>query len=374
MTATVKEEGPRQVIRPWGRVCIGIQVTCDHIRLVETVAGRVTRRVEVGGATSVEEVGTSVSGVLALVSRSSRFAPTPTVVIALGAGLMQCKRIFGLPAVENQRVATGLVRESASRFFRSTTATLVTSEALLAADGSVRAAALSGALMHDLKRVTTARGTHLRAIVPFEALSEMEAAGAHTGSEDFALLAAGAAGKRDALRFNALGTAASRRTATQAEVRLALAALSVSLSLAIASPLILGGWRRANDRDSRVALGAQEESALRVAQELAAVSEGLLEISRYDSDSRSAIGVLAHISRALPAGGAITDLRIDSAGGSITALTPSADAFLRGLAASPLFDSPTVVGAVTRERSEERDLERVSLRFRHREHTPGTRP
>ena len=84
------------------------------------------------------------------------------------------------------------------------------------------------------------------------------------------------------------------------------------------------------------------------------------------SQGRSSIELLAHLAATLPIGTAMTHLQVDSTGGSMVVLTSSTDGVMKGLAQSPLFVAPEIVGPVTRERVGNRELERLSLRFRHR--------
>ena len=78
------------------------------------------------------------------------------------------------------------------------------------------------------------------------------------------------------------------------------------------------------------------------------------------------IQLLAHLAAALPPGSVLTHLQVDSAGGTLIALAPSADGVLKGISESTLIAMPEIVGPVTRETTGSREVERVTVRFAHR--------
>ncbi|MGH7719649.1 MAG: hypothetical protein ACREON_12500, partial [Gemmatimonadaceae bacterium] len=74
--------------------------------------------------------------------------------------------------------------------------------------------------------------------------------------------------------------------------------------------------------------------------------------------------LMADLTRALPEGSALVAFRSDSAAGSIVALAPRAAAVLTAMEHVPGVVGPEIFGPVTREVVKEKELERVTVRFR----------
>lgn len=374
-TAFSLTERARAIARVWKPMYIGIAIDTDRVSAIELSRHGSVRRFDGPGATSSAEVGAAVRAALLAFPPRALLASTPTVVVVLAPALAQCKRIFGLPAVRDRRLATALVRESSARFFRRTSESMVTSDAELGADAEVHAAAAPAETIRELRLAAEAARVRLKAVIPRDAFTDQIAS--LQGSADAegdapmaaALVAARVARAQSASRFNLLDAAGSSRRASRLEVQRALSALGVAIVAAIVAPVLLATWQRSTQRDAHAVLRSREEAAVAVARELATASERLLAIAQHAASRRSSLALLGQLTRALPSGAAITEVRLDSIGGTVTALTPSADVFLRGLTASPLVSAPTIVGAVTRERQGDRDLERVSIRFRHAGYT-----
>jgi hypothetical protein len=69
------------------------------------------------------------------------------------------------------------------------------------------------------------------------------------------------------------------------------------------------------------------------------------------------------LARALPTGGALVTLRVDSVGGTLVALAPRAAILIERLEHVPGVTTPTFVGPVTREVAGASEVERVAIHF-----------
>ena len=208
-------------------------------------------------------------------------------------------------------------------------------------------------------------------IVPLDALPVADALASGTDDPDVAsaLRAAGLASRGAGARFNALSGGARSREVAPQRLRLALLVACASVTLALAAPLVSArlverAALRAHDK-----IRKREVSALTTAFELGRVSEALAAVADRDSQRRSSIDLLAHLAALLPSGAALTHLQLDSVGGTLIALAPSADGVLKGISESTLIGAPEIVGPVTRERAGAREVERLTLRFVHRADT-----
>lgn len=158
---------------------------------------------------------------------------------------------------------------------------------------------------------------------------------------------------------------------------LAASALLTSFAAAAFSPGLaaLRVERRAETVLRRVA--PQHALALSAQEELAHASASLGALAHFDQAKRPVTPVLAHLARSLPKGSALLSVRLDSIGGTIVALAPSAASVVDGLERTPGLAAPEIVGPVTRETSptsappgapslaaSTRELERVTIRFR----------
>jgi hypothetical protein len=99
-------------------------------------------------------------------------------------------------------------------------------------------------------------------------------------------------------------------------------------------------------------------------RELRRTTATLGEVAAFDGGRRSATLLLADLTRALPDSSAIAAIRVDTAGGTLVALTPRAATVLSGIERVPGIVAPEIPGPVTREAVRGRELERLTVRFR----------
>lgn len=319
------------------------------------------------GVDDVNDVAAAIAGLLAKLPRARGTRRAPWLVIALSGEFVQCKRLFGLPPTRDQVTANALVREGAARFFRRTADDLITSELEQDADAPPMAAAFPSRLVREMRDACARSGVRLCAIVPAEPLATLSP---HPDDPDEADLTIAwratrsiVAGER--IAFNALSERALRDSSSPPRVRAAAIAAAAAVALLLVAPLVASRVTIARASRAHAVLRSQEADALATSLELGKVSSALAEVGSRSAARRSTVDLLAHLAATLPAGAAITQLRVDSAGGIVTVLGPSADALVKGLAVSPLLNALAVVGPVTRERVGAREVDRLSVRFSH---------
>jgi hypothetical protein len=388
-------------------VSVGLAVSSDRVRAVLARGEAVAWAGEVPAGE-----GASLSAAVAeLLAQAPipRF-PRPAAVAALGPALSQTRLVSGLPPVSDARLLAQVVREGAGRFFLRNGRPLAVSGIRVEEPGRAWAAAFDAAAVREVEAGCRQAGLRLRAVVPSvavlgvglqdervvwldgeaEADVRMDAAGrvlsvrrlppggAALAAAPVPVAALAKLGEH-AWRFaDAYG--AARLPADEALVyrpgrggsagsvpgwRLALAgsAAAVALAAALALPLRAADQARAAQQARLDALRGREAAALAVDSELTRVTGALREVAAFDSARYSATALLADLTRALPQGSALVALQVDSAGGSLIALTPRAAAVLAPLERVSGIESPSIVGPVTHEGGGGRELERVTIRF-----------
>ena len=386
---------------------IGIAVGSDRIRAVAARGGRVVAATEseIGPGESVED---AVAEVLAS-APIPRF-PRPRVTVALGPSRSQTRRLTGLPPLDDRRVLAQVIREGASRFFLHTGAPLLTTGIRVEEPGTVWAAALDEPAARAAEAGCRAAGLHVDSFVPAavalahgldegrhrwvdgEAAAELEIAGgvltavrrvpttpdAETPRAVAALGVLGEEGWRFADAYGAAVLPATealtvrrgeggRRREDVPPWRLGLAGAAACAALAFTA--VAPAWRamQAGDAASaRLALvQKQRRAAAAEERELARITAALREVAAFDALRRSPVLALADLTRALAEGAALVAVRADTAGGSIVALAPRAASVLGPLEKVPGVGATEIVGPVTSEQAAGRQVERVTVRYRH---------
>lgn len=371
MTDTSQAAAPPRRRAPWSRQAIGILLGVDRSVAIERDRADVRWMLDGPGIRGLDDPAEVIGALLDRLPLVNARWRRPVIAVALSADFAQQKHIFGLPPLSDRATGNALVREGAQRFFRRTSEDLVTSDVETDDEGRPMAAAFHGRIVRALRASCAQRSLRLLAIVPLDALPVADALASGTDDPDVAsaLRAAGLASRSAGARFNALSGGARSREVAPQRLRLALLVAGASVTLALAAPLVSArlverAALRAHDK-----IRQHEVSALTTAFELGRVSEALAAVADRDSQRRSSIDLLAHLAALLPSGAALTHLELDSVGGTLIALAPSADGVLKGISESTLIGAPEIVGPVTRERAGARDVERLTLRFVHRADT-----
>ena len=132
--------------------------------------------------------------------------------------------------------------------------------------------------------------------------------------------------------------------------------------------------RAERTRSRLTTLSAKTRELGRVQTSLANATASLNGISAFERSRRSATVFLAELALALPDSTALTALRVDSVGGTITVLAPHAAAALEAVTEVPGLARVQLSGAVTREVAGGIQLERASLRFAFARKATAPRP
>ncbi len=347
---------------------IGIHVTPDGLYGVELAGGLGVPRL-IRGPVLPDAVRMSdcVEGVLSQEQGAGEGWRRSEVVVGLHADYSQFSKLWNFPPTKKEGVGSALLRENASRFFRLSPQGLSTSSVKRRADGSVWAAATDLDIVREIESACAMRGIALRGIVPADSVEVGQECPKELRESSFstAWRLAKLAQSTGEIDFN---TSTGDRTAlrgTRRRERLARAALLVSCGFFAVCPVVDARRIARDARQEYAELSARESTALTVANELARIDEELTAIAEAAALRRHHLDVLASLTAALPTGSVMTNLRLDSLGGSLTVLAPSADEILRRLSASPLVVEPELVGPVLVTTVAGRELNRLSLKFRH---------
>jgi hypothetical protein len=388
-------------------VTLGLAVGADRVRAV-LARGEAVAWASEAGVGADTPLSAAVAELLAQapLGRIGR----PAVVATLGPALSQTRRITGLPAVDDVRLLTQIVHEGAGRFFLRNGRPLAVSGIRVDEPGVAWAAAFDAGTLLEVEAGCRAAGLRLRAVAPAVALLgvglqdervvwvdgdaeaevRMDAAGRVLAVRR--LPPGGAAPAGDPTPVDALARlgehgwrfadayGAARMPADEALVlrpgrggadgqvpawRLALAGTAAALALAAALvlPLRTAAQEKAAQQARLDAVHRREGAALASDSALAQVTAALREVAAFDSTRASATLLLADINRALPRGSALLSVQVDTAGGTLVALTPRAASVLGPLDRVPGISTPAIVGPVTHEGVGGREMERVTLHF-----------
>jgi hypothetical protein len=321
----------------------------------------------------------------------------PRVVAAIGPSRSQLRHLEGLPAVGDTGLLAALIAQNPARFFVQSGDMLCTTGVSLLDDGSVWAGAMSRAVVEEVSASCRRHGMRLRAALPTAAvLSHVHREGTavwrdgtislEVVSRDGILLscrrvrvdpspdpsdasgqlAAVDATELDAGRFadalgagDALGSPLSYRPLPRphgegvSRRHLAIAAFVcvTGIVFGLAAPIWAAVRTEREGRAQLAGLSVRAREAVRTEAVLALSSARLRELSTFERSSRSMTLALAALTQAIPAPSMLTSLRVDDAGGTLVALTPTASGMLEALHDLEEISAPRIVGAVTPERA-----------------------
>jgi Tfp pilus assembly protein PilN len=319
------------------------------------------------------------------------------MVVLVGASRSQLRTIAGLPKLDDTGALSRIVSEAPRRFF-ALAGPAVTTDVYRDAAGLHWCAAVDRALIDALAATARRASMRLVAVIPILALVNGHArAGGVThvdgGVECVAHLANGRL--ESICRRRAVAGASEERAAEQRAMDLAAArGASVRVPLAWRPPPTgaLGGHAR---RVGALAAGvvllgitaglAETVGAIRAgaaaARQLATLGDvprrlaastaelqrttiAIDQVERFATARRSMSTLLRDLATALPESTAITTLRVDSLGVTITAVAPHVADVVPALTGVSGAVMPQLTGAATREVMGGARLERATLRFR----------
>lgn len=289
------------------------------------------------------------------------------LVVGLHSEYSQFSHLWNFPPTKSEEIGSALLRENASRFFRLSSEGLSTSTVKRCADDSAWAAATDLAIVREIEAVCVLLGITLRAIVPADSVSSTQECPEvlRESGSCAAWRLAKLAQSATAIDFNTATSGHSARRGSRSRERLAAAVLALTCALAAVLPVVDARSVARESRRAHAELVSRESTAVAIAEELSRIDESLRVIADAANFRSQQLDVLASLTAALPTGSVMTSLRLDSIGGSITVLAPSADEILKRLSASPLVVDPELVGPVLMTSVAGKELNRLSLKFRH---------
>jgi len=390
---------------------IGIAVHSDELAAVVVRVGRVQAIARHHRcAANLED---DVASVMALVPRRRWLRYRAT--IAAGFEYCRVKELEGLPHTGDLRMLTRIVRENAASFFLRRGQRLSVGSIVREANGRLWAAAFEHTALTEIAGALAASGCiRVRAIPSAAAIASVVAAGTHVWLDgDTAIemtvdtsglhrvrafdgrgvqssLATpehfGAMGLESAAVVAAFGAAIAKHRAshvweperpTRVATRWTRVRLAVSIVLVVLSSLaaLLAPGIHARLFVARLRGDASRLRSVSVqeARENAELSRAWLIIRQVDA-VRARRGritrQLGALSQALPESTAFVTIRIDSAGGSFTALSQHAADVLPQLADIEDMAGARIAGTITRENVGGAQLERATFRFERRGAAP----
>jgi hypothetical protein len=327
----------------------------------------------------------------------------PRVVAAIGPAWVQLRRLAGLPANGVDRdILSATVSANAGRYFLGSGVAQRT-PALIAEGGWWWGAAFEEPTVAAVSEACRRAGCRLEGCVPSAwVVREAGGEGTHRWRDGEILIELTI--RRAALRLvrrvkleespppcasapptpeiprAADATAAARaepltsmflrvdhRGSRRRRARVLLAGWTIACAGACLLAPALGAVHARRSAEARLAVvETNADEVRRVSRELSEVSETLDHVARFANSRRSMLGLLADLGQVLPESTAIASLRVDSAGGTLIALSASGADMVPALAESSSLDGPQLVGAITPDVAGEPRLQRLTLRFRWR--------
>jgi hypothetical protein len=422
-----------QLRMPRLRQQVGLALEGRSIRAIGLDGNRITWTVQ-AELDADDEIATAVAELLRSTPAFGAW-PRASVHLSLPWEHARLKRVGGLPSMGDARLQRRMIRSSGSVLLLGGTRPHTIGGIQSMGEGSAWVTTFDSALLRQVEQGCALAGCNLVSFVP-----GVVAVGRATPNDTVSWHEDGVAGTISfdnartpvSLRFGPVGTDAADVAALVAEVEPPVAvpplaslaqdpwvfarAFGAAAAYSVRDPLCLRGFRsdarRAEIPAWRVGIAGaalvasvgvlaavpgvasmhvrdqalhslsllQEDHALalEIHGEIAGAERLLTAVS--DLQRRPPVTILMErIARSLPRGSAIVAVRLDSAGGVITALSPRAADLVAALDEVPGIASPEIIGPVTRDAiatpasngssadspAQALELERVSLRFRH---------
>lgn len=374
---------------------LGIGISSESVRAIRVRGADIewsTERV----ITEARQLDVALDEVLAEAVGTSR--RSSEVTVAVGPSCAQLRRLTRLPPV-SAGMLDALIQENASRFFLRNGVPVVTTSVARDDDGAVWAGAIEQPVIRSVANACARHRLKLIGIVPsvavlhyaltidsitwpdgeFTAVVEYErgriVAHRRVASDPAVertdltateltppLREIGAAGWRFADAYGAAlagprpilathPTASSARTHPWLGHRLLPSGVACGLALIVATTAPGVAAIRDEHRSLRAlaALGAAADEAAVAEHQYAVARSELRELRRFSEQGRSVTLMLASITRALAAPAMLTSIQFDSAGGTLTAIAPSASSVLQQLDSVHAMKDMVIVGPVVPE-------------------------
>ncbi|MEO8879627.1 MAG: hypothetical protein ABI446_04465 [Gemmatimonadaceae bacterium] len=385
---------------------LGLAVASDAVRAVAMRDGVVKWAAQTMRA-SDGDLGAALTELLAA-APLPRW-PSARVVAVIGPSGAQTKRLTGLPPVRDAAALAGVVRESAGRFFLRNGIPLTTS-GLSSGDDGVWGAAFESPIIGAIQESCRARGLRVRCFAPTLValplatqekrlfwrdgevatestyrpngrLSSVRRRSTASGAPidppvvpALALLGESAWSFADAFGAAMLsdGELLSWRSGSERTnarllapaVKFACLAALIAITAALVVPSIGDAVAAHRAERQLSSLTPRASVAMKARGELDHMTRALAEISLFARRRHSPLLLLAALTRALPAEGALASIHSDSVGGTMVVVAPRMASALAALDSVHAVSKLEIVGPVTKEVANGREMERASVRFR----------
>ncbi|MEO7770286.1 MAG: hypothetical protein ABIX19_04605 [Gemmatimonadaceae bacterium] len=164
-----------------------------------------------------------------------------------------------------------------------------------------------------------------------------------------------------AIREHTSDVIARRRARTR--MRLLSGILAASIVLAAVAPAGIATHRAARARMTLAGMRGRQRALVRAQHDLAKATIAINAVNSFAASQRPVTLMLGELALALPESTAITTLRLDTLGGSLSVISPHAAGTLDALSGLHGVGRALLVGPVTREITGTMELEHAALRF-----------
>jgi hypothetical protein len=318
----------------------------------------------------------------------------PTVTAALGPAFSQFRPLHGLPQGVAALTASQLIKANPDRFFVGAVGAIHVTAAS-ASDGRLWGGALDASIVAAIARGCVVAGHRIAGCAPTVALLGAQLSNGVLEWRDgsHAVTAAYVAGMPTRIRRDRSSGEDSLREEAESDYADAIAAATSAASPFLFDPLaanrvrrvrralrstlavsfgfavlasVLGPGLRAQRRAARAAeayslISNEAAVAARRQEQVRMDDEARASVADFLGAARPLTALLADLTRAMPESTAIISLRVDGRGVAMVALAPAGAEVVASFAGIRSIERPQIVGAITRERLAERDLQRVAL-------------
>ena len=142
--------------------------------------------------------------------------------------------------------------------------------------------------------------------------------------------------------------------------------LAASLGAWLTAPAFVA-TRAASRTDARMRVHRTEQARFaRATVDARRATAAVLRVDAFRAERRSMVALLGQLTDVLPDSTAVTSMRVDSLGGTISLASPRAMEAVRAMVGLDPLDGVQVAGPLLRDNTSGSELERVTLRFRFR--------
>lgn len=299
--------------------------------------------------------------------------PVLRVDTALGPPWGRIKLVKGVPPVTRHGELVSMLRLNAGRFIASLRPIVITGASVVSS-GEARVGLADRSAVDAVTHEILSRKLRIGRIVPMASLeladnSRNSTPGTNDVDEISAreTVAARVAGSRGAMPLGLRprdNPAAAVPDVSRRRIAIAGTGLAAAILIYIGGQVTVERVTLARSAVAVSGMAIVSDSGIREVTELRRIDRDLATAANFSLHRVSTALLLGAITQALPAGAAITTLRIDTASVDIVALSPRTAAVVDALSDVPNVVAPTIIGPISRETVGSRELERATIRLR----------